>query len=402
MAGATFMFSTGIENSYPTILLPDGTTKRVDEMEKCGHYKHWQTDFLLVKELGLEYLRYGPPYYSVHNAPGQYDWAFTDQVFNRLEELEICPIVDLCHFGVPDWMGNFQNPDFPYYFAEYAEAFAKRFPHLHLYTPINEIFIAAMFSAQYGWWNERLQSDEAFVTALKNICKANVMAMHAILNVQPDATFIQSESSEYFHAIDPAASPLARFLNQKRFLSLDLTYGYPLNATMYEYLLSNGLTAQEYRWFTDNQVKAKCIMGNDYYVTNEHIVHPDGHTQAAGEIFGYYVITAQYYRRYRLPIMHTETNIRMPACKEWLLKQWANVHRLKHDGIPVIGFTWYSLTHQVDWDSALRNDAGVVNKLGLYDLDRKITPVGKAYKNLIKQWKDILEEESYGLVFHNR
>ena len=402
MAGATFMFSTGIENSYPTILLPDGTTKRVDEMEKCGHYKHWQTDFLLVKELGLEYLRYGPPYYSVHNAPGQYDWAFTDEVFNRLEELEICPIVDLCHFGVPDWMGNFQNPDFPYYFAEYAEAFAKRFPHLHLYTPINEIFIAAMFSAQYGWWNERLQSDEAFVTALKNICKANVMAMHAILNVQPDATFIQSESSEYFHAIDPAASPLARFLNQKRFLSLDLTYGYPLNATMYEYLLSNGLTSQEYRWFTDNQVKAKCIMGNDYYVTNEHIVHPDGHTQAAGEIFGYYVITAQYYRRYRLPIMHTETNIRMPACKEWLLKQWANVHRLKHDGIPVIGFTWYSLTHQVDWDSALRNDAGVVNKLGLYDLDRKITPVGKAYKNLIKQWKDILEEESYGLVFHNR
>jgi beta-glucosidase/6-phospho-beta-glucosidase/beta-galactosidase len=400
MAGAKFMFSTGIENSYPTILLPDGTTKRVDEMEKCGHYEHWQTDFLLVKELGIEYLRYGPPYYSVHAAPGKYDWAFTDQVFNRLKELEICPIVDLCHFGVPDWIGNFQNTDFPYYFAEYAEAFAKRFPHLHLYTPINEIFIAAMFSAQYGWWNERLQSDEAFVTALKNLCKANVMAMHAILNVQPDATFIQSESSEYFHAIDPAASPLARFLNQKRFLSLDLTYGYPLNATMYEYLLSNGLTAKEYRWFTDNQVKAKCIMGNDYYVTNEHIVHPDGHTQAAGEIFGYYVITAQYYRRYRLPIMHTETNIRMPACKEWLLKQWANVHRLKHDGIPIIGFTWYSLTHQVDWDSALRDDAGVVNKLGLYDLDRKIMPVGKAYKNLITQWKDILEEESYGLVFH--
>lgn len=75
------------------------------------------------------------------------------------------------------------------------------------------------------------------------------------------------------------------------------------------------------------------------------------------------------------------------------------VHRLRHDGIPVIGFTWYSLTHQVDWDSALRNDAGVVNKLGLYDLDRKIMPVGKAYKNLITQWKDILEEESYGLRF---
>jgi beta-glucosidase/6-phospho-beta-glucosidase/beta-galactosidase len=395
------MFSTGIENSYPTILLPDGTTKRVDEMEKCGHYEHWETDFLLVKELGLEFLRYGPPLYRTHTGPGQYDWAFTDQVFNRLKELEIVPIVDLCHFGIPDWLGNFQNPDFPYYFAEYAEAFAKRFPDLQLYTPINEIFIAAMFSGQYGWWNERLQSDAAFVNALKNLCKANVMAMHAILRIQPEATFIQSESSEYFHAIDPAATPLARFLNQKRFLSLDLTYGYPLNVTMYDYLLSNGMTAKEYRWFVDNQVKGRCIMGNDYYVTNEHIVHPDGHTQAAGEIFGYYVITSQYYHRYKLPIMHTETNIKMPACKEWLLKQWANVHRLKRDGIPIVGFTWYSLTHQVDWDSALRNDAGNVNKLGLYDLDRKIMPVGKAYKKLVDQWKEIITEESYGLIFQN-
>src|SRR6185295_11677129 len=107
---------------------------------------------------------------------------------------------------------------------EFAKAFASRCPDLHLYTPINEIFITAMFSAQYGWWNERLRSDKAFVTALKHLCKANVNAMNSILQVQPDASFIQSESSEYFHAMDPAAVPLARFLNQKRFLSLDLTY----------------------------------------------------------------------------------------------------------------------------------------------------------------------------------
>jgi beta-glucosidase/6-phospho-beta-glucosidase/beta-galactosidase len=401
MAGNKFMFSTGIENSYPTILLPNGQTKRVDEMEKTDHYKRWREDFQLVKDTGIEFLRYGPAYYTTHTAPGQYDWGFADETFHALKELEITPIVDLCHFGVPDWMGNFQNPDFPFYFAEYAKAFAERFPYLQLYTPINEIFITAMFSAQYGWWNERLQSDQAFVTALKHICKANVLAMQAILKVQPEACFIQSESSEYFHAIDPAAAPLARFLNQKRFLSLDLTYGYPLNVAMYEYLLSNGMTKEEYQWFTHNQVKARCVMGNDYYVTNEHLVHPNGMTQAAGEIFGYYVITHQYYRRYKLPIMHTETNIKMPACKEWLLKQWANVHRLKHDGVPIIGFTWYSLLHQVDWDSALRNDAGNVNELGLYDLDRKIMPVGEAYKQLIHNWKDIITEESYGLVFHN-
>ncbi len=399
MDGNSFMFATGIENSYPNIILADGTKKRVDEMEKTGHYEHWQTDFGLVKEMGIRYLRYGPPYYRTHLAPGKYDWDFTDLTFNKMKELDIIPLVDLCHFGIPDWMGDFQNPAFPVYFAEYASSFARRFPYLKYYTPVNEIFIAAIFSGQYGWWNECLRSDRTFVNALKNICKANVLAMHAILEVQPEACFIQSESSEYFHALEPEALPLARFLNQKRFLSLDLTYGYPIQVAMYEYLQDNGMTKEEYQWFVDHQVKARCIMGNDYYVTNEHLVHPDGSTQASGEIFGYYVITQQYYKRYKLPIMHTETNIRMPACSEWLIKQWANLHRLKQDGVPIIGFTWYSLLHQVDWDSALRNDAGIINELGLYDLNRKIMPVGRDYKALIQKWLPVLNEEDFGMHF---
>jgi beta-glucosidase/6-phospho-beta-glucosidase/beta-galactosidase len=399
MSKNRFMFATGIENSYPNITLPDGTVKRVDEMEKTGHYKRWKEDFALVKESGIEFLRYGPPYYSTHLAPGKYDWSFSDETFAELKRLGITPLVDLCHFGVPDWVGNFQNTDWPYYFEEYAEAFAKRFPDLQFYTPVNEIFIAAMFSGQYGWWNECMQSDRAFVTALKNLCKANVLAMKAIARVQPEAVFIQSESSEYFHAENPSVRGLCDFLNQKRFLSLDLTYSHPVDVTVYKYLLENGMTDAEYCWFSEHQLKSKhrCIMGNDYYITNEHMVHTDGSTSAAGEIFGYYIITHQYFRRYRMPVMHTETNIAEPFSVHWLKKEWANLYRLKEDGVPIIGFTWYSLIDQVDWDSALRNDAGNVNALGMYDLNRQIRPVGLEYQNLIRQWKDVIANESYSV-----
>jgi beta-glucosidase/6-phospho-beta-glucosidase/beta-galactosidase len=258
-----------------------------------------------------------------------------------------------------------------------------------------------MFSGQYGWWNECLHDDRSFVTALKHLCKANILAMHEILKIQPNAVFIQSESSEYFHPVRPEVQLRANFLNQKRFLSLDLTYGYPIKVMMYEYLLENGMTKEEYHWFEQNQVSARCIMGNDYYATNEHLVLPNGTTTAAGEIFGYYVITHQYYRRYRLPIMHTETNMRMPDTVNWLWKEWANVHRLIQDGVPILGFTWYSLTHQVDWDTALREDNGNINELGLYDLDRNIMPVGRAYQKLIQQWRDVLSVESYGLYFRH-
>ncbi len=392
-----FMFATGIENSYPVVTGSDGKSFRIDEMEKTGHYTRWKDDFNLLTDLGIRFLRYGPPLYKTYVGPSQYDFSFADETFNTLREMNIVPIADLCHFGVPDWLGSFQNPDFPPMFAEYAGEFARRFPWVRYYTPINEIYIAATFSAQYGWWNERLSSDRAFVTAIKNLSKANVMAMHTILAHQPNAIFIQSESSEFYHPEEPKCIPYSRFLNQKRFLSLDLTYGQSVDVTIYEFLMDNGMTRAEYHWFFDNHVKARCVMGNDYYVTNEHLVHADNTTSAAGEIFGYYVITRQYFDRYRLPVMHTETNIAEPASVPWLYKEWANLIQLRADGVPIIGFTWYSLIDQVDWDSALRNNDGHVNALGLADLERKIRPAGFAYRKLISQWKDILPTESHSL-----
>jgi len=362
----------------------------------------WQEDFHLVRELGIPFLRYGPPYHLAHVGPGHYDWSFSDITMDELRRLGITPIADLCHFGVPDWVGDFQNPDWAPHFAEFAGAFARRYPWVRFYTPINEIFICATFSALNGWWNECLASDFAWVTAIKNLCRANVLAMRAISNAIPEAVFIQSESSEYFHADEPDAIGSAEILNARRFLSLDLNYGRRVDSEMYQFLLDNGMTRDEYQFFMTHHLRQHCIMGNDYYVTNEHRVAPDGQTWAAGEIFGYAEITRQYYDRYRLPVMHTETNLAQGANGDeaaiWLRKEWANVLRVRNSGVPIVGFTWYSLTDQVDWDTALREDNGRVNPLGLYDLDRNIRPVGKAYQLLIQRWRRVLPTQSVCLT----
>jgi beta-glucosidase len=392
------MFATGIENSYPTI---DGGAFRVDEMDKCGHYEKWRTDFDCVQDLGVGVLRYGPPLHRTWLGPGRYDWEFADRTFGELLRRDITPMADLCHFGVPDWVGNFQNPDFPALFADYARAFAQRFRWVQLYTPVNEMFVCATFSGSYGWWNEQLRTDRGFVTALKHLVKANVLAMQAILEVCPNAIFIQSESSEYFHADSPDAIKAAEIANSKRFLSLDLNYGKRVDSEMYEYLLDNGMTRDDYHFFLANRVKQHCVMGNDYYVSNEHRVFADGSMTAAGEVFGYDGITWQYYDRYRLPVMHTETNLCQGAQGDeavfWLWKEWANVLRVRNDGVPVVGFTWYSLTDQVDWDCALRENNGRVNPLGLYDLDRRIRPVGEAYRKIVSEWGGVLPTQSVSL-----
>jgi beta-glucosidase/6-phospho-beta-glucosidase/beta-galactosidase len=393
------MFATGIENSIPTI--NHGKT-RVDQMEVCGHYQRWREDFDCVQEIGINYLRYGAPLHRTWLGPNKYDWEFADLTFADLKRREITPILDLCHFGVPDWIGNFQNPDFPQLFAAYAGAVADRYPWIQLYTPINEMFICAVFSAKYGWWNEQTKDDRSFVTALKHIVKANVMAMIEILKRRHDAIFIQSESTEYYHADSPAAIPRAEVLNQMRFLSLDLNYGRRVESGMYEYLMDNGMSREEYHWFLEHRLKQHCILGNDYYMLNEHRVFADGRTVAAGEVFGYTEITRQYYNRYRVPVMHTETNLwegqHGDEAVKWLWKEWANVLRLRNVGIPTVGFTWYSLIDQIDWDTALREQNGNVNPLGLFDMDRKIRNVGRAYKQLIADWRNVLPASSVCLV----
>ncbi len=71
------------------------------------------------------------------------------------------------------------------------------------------------------------------------------------------------------------------------------------------------------------------------------MVHQDGTTEHSGETFGYYVLTQQYFQRYHLPVLHTKTNCKDAAkAPHWLRKEWQNIHRLKLDGVPILGFTW--------------------------------------------------------------
>jgi beta-glucosidase len=383
-----FIFATGIECSYPTIETAKGR-RRIDQLEKCGHYRYWKEDLALCRELGIRYLRYGPPYYRMHLGPGRYDWSFTDEVMPEIKKLGIIPIVDLCHFGVPDWLENFQNPEFPPYFAEFSRAFAERYPWVFCYTPINEMYIAAQFSAYLGWWNERLKTHEAFATALKHLARASLDSMMAIIKVKPEAVFVLCESSEHTHARTPELVDEAEMFNEIRFLTLDLVSGRHIHAGMFSYLLDNGWTENDYLYFLRYNLREHIVIGHDYYSSCEHLLTAPDRRTSAGDMLGYYTIARGYYERYNLPVMQTETHMAgVEESVRWLWKTWANIQQLRHDGVPVCGMTWYSLTDQMDWDTALREENNRVWPIGLYDLNRNLRPVGQAYRDLIQAWKN--------------
>ena len=385
-----FIFATGIECSYPTV--EHGRWRR-DELEETRHYRLWQHDFELARKIGVTHIRYGPPLHLLYPAPGQFRWELIDEPMADLQAHGPEPIVDLCHFGLPQWLGNFQNPDITAALAEYASAFARHYPWVRFFTPINEMYVCARMSALEGLWNEQLNDERAFVTAGFNLAAASVAMTDAILAARPDAAFVNSESSEFYQPCcpDPEIENLAALENERRFLPLDLLYAHPVSDRMLGCLKEYG-RAEEYRRFLDREVPRRTILGVDYYEWNEKLIDQEGQKRALGELFGWYVIASQYWERYRRTMMHTETNrVDAADAPRWLWRQWHNVQLLRHAGVPLVGFTWYSLTDQVDWGIALAEVNGTIDPSGLFDLNRDPRVVGLAYMDLIEMHRDVRE-----------
>jgi beta-glucosidase/6-phospho-beta-glucosidase/beta-galactosidase len=382
-----FIFATGVECSYPTI---DHGRWRRDELQSTRHYQNWQRDFEQCRQVGITHLRYGPPLHLTFPGPGKYNWGWIDEPMAELEAHGPEPIVDLFHFGVPDWLETVQNPELAPAMAEYAAAFAERYPWVRFYTPVNEMYVCSRMSALDGNWNEQEQDEGAFARAAVNLAATSRAICGAIVKARPDAILINSESSDFTQPCcpDPEIVRLADFENERRFLPLDLIFGHELSGVMKTHLRDHGIGDEELASFKGIDVPRRSVLGIDYYEWNERMIDSDGELRSLGELFGWYVIANQYYDRYRLPMMHTETNRMDGDAPRWLWRQWHNVQMLRRSGVPLIGFTWYSLTDQIDWNIALSKSLGLVFPVGLFDLNRDIRDVGLAYKQLIGMFAD--------------
>ena len=375
------LFATGIENSYPRI----AGGARIDQMDASGHTTRWRDDFALAHSVGVQALRYGPAWYRTNPAPGRYDWSSADEQMQWLRTSGLTVIADLCHFGTPDWIGGFQDPALPVHHAAYARAFARRYPWVRHYTPVNEIFVAATFSAMLGWWNECLTDRVAFARALRHLCLAHELAVEAILEVRHDAVIVQAESVERFEPADSStgAAAEAAFWNAARFAALDLTLGRMPAPEIRSLLAEAGMTTTDYAFFREPRAAGRRWLGVDYYVTSEQFVCADGGRAQAPQRAGLAAVAGTYHARYGLPLFITETSRESGQAIHWLSEQWDEVQRLAIANVPVVGFTWFPLIDTVDWQHALRVARGDVDRIGLHNLDRTPHPVAGAYSELI-------------------
>jgi beta-glucosidase/6-phospho-beta-glucosidase/beta-galactosidase len=142
-------FISGFECS--TFLWKD--KKRRNLVAETQHDKCVREDYRHLRELGIAVAREGIPWAFV-DRNGQYDFSSIDPMIAAMNESQILPIWDLCHYGYPDDLDPFSE-EFTIRFADYCRAAARyvvpRVRGPHFFTPINEMTFFSFIGGEWGW-----------------------------------------------------------------------------------------------------------------------------------------------------------------------------------------------------------------------------------------------------------
>jgi beta-glucosidase len=166
-------------------------------------------------------------------------------------------------------------------------------------------------------------------------------------------------------------------VNRRRFLVLDLVCGrVDADHELYGYLTSHGVGDDDLAWFQDRAVVPD-VVGVNYYpafTTSRFRPGEDEPEPVEAGTAGLEEVLREFQGRYRRPVFLTETSRAgdTEARGRWLHDSVGLVRRLRAEGFPVVGYTWWPLFALVDW--RYRETTDPVERwllpMGLLELER--------------------------------
>lgn len=372
MHAKKFVWGAGIECSFIPHL-------GVDQFEWTQHDRFWRDDFRRAKEeLGLSALRYAFPWHKIEIRRGVFDWTSADERIAYATELGIDLYLDVMHFGTPTWLKQAAgDPEFPEALERFTEILVNRYAsQVHTWCPCNEPLILALFSGDFGFWPPHSRGWKGYMPVLSRIMQAVNRSIRAVRRADPTATVLLCDNVENFKSRSPDLAVEVRRRNLRRFLAMDLLLGrVDRHHPLYEWITAYGMSELDLEWFRTNP-QTPDVLGIDYYPNSEWQLDraAEGIRQRRSETpVGLYGIATDYYHRYALPMMVTETSADgQPINREiWLDETVTDCRRLRESGVPMLGYFWWPMVDQLDWDGALTHRVGKIHEVGVFTLKRQ-------------------------------
>jgi beta-glucosidase/6-phospho-beta-glucosidase/beta-galactosidase len=391
----SFVWATGIEDTF-VCESHNRTGRALDEYELVEHYERLAEDIALIGRLGVRAARYGLPWYRLAPQKGRWDWSFADRAMDELSANGIEAILDLVHYGTPEWMSeSFLNKDFPQYMSEFGCTVVNRYKdRIRWVTPLNEPRITAHYCGKVGHWPPYRRGWRGFASVLLQVAKGIVLTELALRAAQEQLVFCHVDATDYYEPTEPDHEEEATFRQRLVFLALDLITGKVDDShPLWLWLQSQGIDSADLEWFLSNNLEPD-VLGINLYPMFSHkrsqnvrgSVRFRMPYDASDSLLTRFA--TDYWTRYGRPIMITETasSGSVKRRQDWLNRSIRACFELRSQGVPVVGYTWWPMFALVAW--SYRSSAKAIDRhliqMGLWDLDvclnRKETPLVSSYR----------------------
>ena len=322
---------------------------RIDVLAMTAHDKHCAEDYRLLAQAGLRTVRDGLRWHLIETAPGLYDWTSFLPMLEAAHETGTQVLWDLCHWGVPEGLDPFSE-EFPHRFAAFAGAAAaivRQHHHKHgieappFFCPINEISFWAWVGGDIEHFHP--YGEGRGPDLKRQLARASIAAMHAVLAADPTARFMQAEPVIHISpsAEIPGDGPAIARHNASQFEAWDMLAG------LQDSELGSSSTTLD-------------LLGVNYYWNNQWI-HESDRTPPGHELHKpFHQMLVELWERYQRPILVTETGAEADAALGWVGYIAAEVRQARRLGVPVLGICIYPVMDYPGWDDQRHCPCGLI------------------------------------------
>ena len=335
----------------------------------CNHYELYEQDFDLAKGLNHNAHRLSVEWARIEPKEGRFDEKEIRHyvaVIAALKKRGIEPIVTLHHFTNPIWFaesGGWEDSRAASRFMRYVQVVIHALaPHVRWWITINEPTILFSHAYMFGVWPPQGRSFRRAWKVHDNMADAHIRAYRKIHHYYKSAQLETPKVgiSQHITAVTPCTSGFRDRLScrlRDYWYNFELLDWFRRSKTM-DFIGVNYYSRHLVHvssWAPDKVMGETCSHGHHPLPKNAlgWDIYPEGLTKILVKL-----------KRYNMPVMITENGICTDDDKErWKFVEAhvRAVHAAIEQGAPVVGYLYWSLLDNFEWDKGYKPRFGMIH-----------------------------------------